>query len=93
MTADEKIKFLRQYSDAIGHTAGTPFNKATVSLDTGYLKNHGLFEMGYIVDLLEHLFNLKYQDAKPTDKFVYDLLDARGLIDGYAALNEKLKKE
>ena len=53
MTDREKIEFLRGYLTGVGHTDGTPFSDATLTL--GSARAHDIYSMREIEGLLAHL--------------------------------------
>lgn len=87
MTDREKIEFLRGYTTGVGHTDGTPFSDATLTLDSG--RSHDIYSMREIEGLLAHLNIVGILGApSPSDVFVYHWLKANGVIDAFSALRE-----
>lgn len=92
MNTDEKIKILRGYCDGISHVEGQPIAEAKVVIDSSYFPNSGSYPLPYIMELLDHIYNLRYPDATIADKFLYDVLDSVGLIKGYTELQNEIDK-
>lgn len=87
MTDREKIEFLRGYLTGVGHTDGTPFSDATLTL--GSARSHDIYSMREIEGLLSHLNIVGILGApSPSDVFVYHWLKANGVIDAFSALQE-----
>lgn len=87
MTDREKIEFLRGYLTGVGHTYGTPFSDATLTL--GSARPHDIYSMREIEGLLSHLNIVGILGAPtPSDVFVYHWLKANGVIDAFSALQE-----
>ena len=87
MTDREKIEFLRGYMTGIGHTDGTPFSDATLTLCSG--RSHDIYSMREIEGLLAHLNLVAVTGApSPSDVLVYRWLKANGVIDAFSALQE-----
>lgn len=78
-TPEQKIAFLRGYHCRMGHTPGTPFEEATLSMDTG--RSFNLYKMSEILELIEHLKLQATLDClSVTDKFVLGMLNSCGII-------------
>lgn len=87
MTDREKIEFLRGYLTGVGHTDGTPFSDATLTL--GSARAHDIYSMREIEGLLAHLNIVGIlRTPSPSDAFVYHWLKANGVIDAFSALQE-----
>ncbi len=87
MTDREKIEFLRGYMTGVGHTDGTPFSDATLTLNSG--RSCDMYYMREIEGLLAHLNIVGVLGApSPSDVFVYRWLKANRVIDAFSALQE-----
>lgn len=87
MTDREKIEFLRGYMTGVGHTDGTPFSDATLTLGSG--RSGDIYPMREIEGLLAHLNIVRILGVPtPSDVFVYRWLKANGVIDAFSALQE-----
>lgn len=98
MTDREQIEFLRAYCYSIGHTNGTPFDEATVTIHDVRPNSMNIISMKEIRELLDYygklpmMVNLGHI-ISPPEKFVYWMLKDIGLIDAYAAVQEALSRE
>lgn len=87
LTDREQIEFLMAYLPSVGHTKGTPFEEATLTLDSG--RPFDIYSMKEILELLHHMNIVAATGAvSPTDKFVYIWLKHHGIIDAFSYLNE-----
>ena len=91
MTDREQINFLRAYINGIGHTDGTPFEEATLTLDSG--RPYDIYSMKEILELIKHLNLIACVGAvTPADRFVYIWLKHHNIIDGFSYLQQELDK-
>lgn len=91
MTDREKIQFLRAYVCGIGHTDGTPFEAATLTLGSG--RSFDIYSMEEIQGLLKQLSVVAVTGApSPCDIFVYQWLKAHNIIDAFGYLEDKLNE-
>lgn len=90
MTDRDKIEFLRAYCSGIGHTNGTPFESATVTMWSG--RSYDIYPMTEIVDLIQELemaVMLKGADGLSyCEKFVYYALKSNNIIQAFICLAE-----
>ena len=91
MTDREQIQFLRMYVYGIGHTDGTPFEAATLTLDSG--RPYNIYGMPEILELIKRLNMVAcLGDVTASDRFVYIWLKHHGIIDAFAALQQEIAK-
>lgn len=91
LTDRERIQFLRAYVMGIGHTDGTPFEDATVSIyDIRPQANNiiGMKEFMPIMDYYAKLPTLVEMGhvISPPEQFVYWMLKDLGFINAFAQL-------
>lgn len=95
MTDREQIQFLRGYCYSIGHTDGTPFDEATVSIYDVRPNSLNIISMKEIREMVEFYKKLPMlQDMghviTPPEKFVYWMLKDIGILDGFFDLEEEM---
>lgn len=98
MTDREMVNFMRNYCFSIGHTDGTPFDEATVTIHDVRPNSMNIISMKEIRELLDYYGKLPMMVdlghiISPPEKFVYWMLKDIGLIDGFAALENFLLEE
>jgi len=88
LTDRNKIEFLRQFMQ-IGHTDGTPFEDACITVVSGRSFNlFGMKEVQEMLNTLETLALLGGAEAlDPCHKFVYRMFVDNGIINGFSALH------
>ena len=97
MTDREKVEFLRHFCFSIGHTDGTPFDEATVTISDVRPNSLNIISMKEIREMVEFYKKLPImQDLghtiTPPEKFVYWMLKDIGILDGFFHLDEEMKR-
>lgn len=91
LTDRERISHLRAYVMGIGHTDGTPFLDATVSIHDVRPTAFNIFSMKEIKPIVDFYAKLPMMvemghQISPPEQFVYWMFKDLGLIDAFAAL-------
>lgn len=93
LTDRERIQFLRAYVMGIGHTDGTPFEDATVSIYDIRPASSNIISMKEFKPLLDYYAKLPTlvemgHVISPPEQFVYWMLKDLGFINAFAELAE-----
>ena len=93
LTDRERIEYLRAYAMGIGHTDGTPFEDATVSIHDIRPTAYNIISMKEIKPMIDFYAKLPTMVEmghviSPPEQFVYWMLKDLGLINAFAQLAE-----
>lgn len=93
LTDRERIQFLRAYVMGIGHTDGTPFEDATVSIYDIRPTAYNIISMKEIKSMIDFYAKLPTMVEmghviSPPEQFAYWMLKDLGLIGAFAQLAE-----
>lgn len=93
LTDRERIQYLRAYAMGIGHTDGTPFEDATVTINDIRPTAFNIISMKEIKPMMDFYAKLPTlvemgHEISPPEKFAYWMLKDLGLIDAFSNLAE-----
>ena len=93
LTDRERIEYLRAYAMGIGHTDGTPFEDATVSIHDIRPTAYNIISMKEIKPMIDFYAKLPTMvelghQISPPEQFVYWMLKDLGYINAFAELAE-----